>query len=90
MRWNAGTETGGAFQRSQPAKSPPSAIAIAAAARPIGPRARVGVAEGCWRGVERPDSASRSKATSEADWNRRSGFFSRQWRTIRSRPGEMF
>jgi hypothetical protein len=27
---------------------------------------------------------------SEADWNRRSGFFSRQWRTIRSRPGETF
>ncbi len=24
------------------------------------------------------------------DWNLRSGFFSRQWRTIRSRPGEMF
>ena len=27
---------------------------------------------------------------SDADWNLRSGFFSRQWRTIRSRPGEMF
>ena len=25
-----------------------------------------------------------------ADWKRCSGFFSRQWRTIRSRPGETF
>ena len=40
-------------------------------------------------GVETPERASRSKATSRADSNRSSGFFSRQWRTIRSSPGWM-
>ena len=37
--------------------------------------------------AETPESASRSNATSRADSNRSSGFFSRQCRTIRSRPG---
>ena len=36
-----------------------------------------------------PESASRSNARSCADWKRRSGFFSMQCRTTRSRPGEM-
>ena len=35
-------------------------------------------------GAESPESDSRSKARSRADWNRCSGFFSRQWRTMRS------
>src|SRR5690349_9149281 len=33
------------------------------------------------------ESEPRSKARSRADWKRSSGFFSRQWETIRSRPG---
>ena len=33
-------------------------------------------------------SASRLKATSRADWKRSAGFFSRQWRTMRSSAGE--
>ena len=37
--------------------------------------------------AETPESASRSKARSCAEWKRCSGFFSRQCRTIRSRPG---
>ena len=37
--------------------------------------------------VADPESCSRSKARSRADWKRSSGFFSRQWRTIRSRAG---
>lgn len=36
------------------------------------------------------ESDSRSKARSLADWNRASGCFSRQCRTIRSRPGWTF
>src|SRR5687767_1080156 len=35
------------------------------------------------------DSVSRAKARSLADWKRRSGVFSRQRRTIRSREGEI-
>src|SRR5215469_12996522 len=35
-----------------------------------------------------PESASRPKATSLADWKRSSGFFSRQCRTMRSIAGE--
>jgi len=38
-------------------------------------------------GVDASESDSRSKARSRADWNRCSGSFSRQWRTMRSRPG---
>src|SRR5580704_11620062 len=34
------------------------------------------------------DKLSKSKARSRADWKRKLGSFSRQWRTIRSRPGE--
>src|SRR6266545_6547429 len=41
-------------------------------------------------GDETPVSVSRSKARSWAEWKRCSGFFSRQWRTIRSSPGEIF
>ena len=37
-----------------------------------------------------PDSAWRSNARSCAEWKRSSGFFSRQWRTTRSRPGATF
>ena len=37
-----------------------------------------------------PESASMSNARSCAEWNRCSGFFSRQWRTMRSMPGETF
>src|ERR1700732_519910 len=36
----------------------------------------------------REDRLSTSKARSRADWKRKLGSFSRQWRTIRSRPGE--
>ena len=42
------------------------------------------------RGAEAPDSDSRSNARSCAEWNRSSGFFSRQWRTTRSSPGCTF
>ena len=42
------------------------------------------------RAGRRPRSSPRSKARSCAEWKRCSGFFSRQWRTMRSRPGEMF
>ena len=38
--------------------------------------------------AERPERASRANATSCAEWNRCSGLFSMQCRTIRSRPGE--
>ncbi len=44
------------------------------------------------RGRMRPDSLAavdRSKARSWAEWKRCSGFFSRQWRMIRSSAGEM-
>ena len=37
--------------------------------------------------ADSPESASRSKAMSRADWNRSPGVFSRQWPTIRSRAG---
>jgi hypothetical protein len=37
--------------------------------------------------VEISVRASRLKAMSLADWKRCAGFFSRQWRTIRSRAG---
>jgi hypothetical protein len=36
---------------------------------------------------EEPAAVSRPKAKSRADWKRSSGFFSRQWRTMRSRTG---
>ena len=60
--------------RARPAKRRPAPEAAAAAAADC-------------PGAERPESASRSKARSCAEWNRCSGFFSRQWRTMRSRPG---
>jgi len=41
-------------------------------------------------GVEASDNARRSNARSCAEWNRSSGFFSRQWRITRSRPGWTF
>src|ERR1039457_7450560 len=34
-----------------------------------------------------PESAPIANDRSRADWNRFAGFFSRQWRTMRSRPG---
>jgi hypothetical protein len=37
---------------------------------------------------EVPDSASKAKPRSRADWNRSRGFFSRQRRTIRSSDGD--
>src|SRR6476646_995094 len=39
--------------------------------------------------VDVVDNVSSANARSVADWNRRSGFFSRQRRTIRSTPGEI-
>ena len=35
-----------------------------------------------------PENASSANATSRAVWNRSAGFFSRQWRTIRSSAGD--
>src|ERR1035437_7435776 len=37
-----------------------------------------------------PDNAPSANVKSRADWKRSAGFFSRQWRTMRSRPGEIF
>jgi hypothetical protein len=39
--------------------------------------------------LDSPATADKSKARSWAEWKRCSGFFSRQWRTMRSSAGEM-
>ena len=41
------------------------------------------------RDVPDPDSDPSANATSRAVWNRSAGFFSRQWRMMRSSAGEM-
>ena len=83
---DAGLLAGGVEERGRDGRAERRAASASAAQGrffPAAGRARTPVVVA----PERPDSASRSNATSRADSNRSSGFFSRQCRTIRSRPG---
>src|SRR5215471_13185748 len=73
----------------QKAAAPRSMAAATMAAALRAPRDRAADAAAPVDNPDVPDRDSRSNARSWADWNRRSGFFSRQWRTMRSRPGEI-
>src|ERR1035437_3162657 len=62
--------------------------ATAAMAHSQGPFRRSAPTAGKDDADPEPDNASSANVKSRADWKRSAGFFSRQWRTMRSRPGE--
>ena len=73
---------------ARPAKTPPLAATTSAASTANARRGvRLRSAGGAMTAVADvalPESASSANATSRADWNRSAGFFSRQWRMMRS------